>query len=155
MVIIQFRYLYLLSIRQNKVITSLRRRYLTSFWSCHIVAVKSSDEVAKTMSLQRLIMTSLHEMLQRRRFCNVVQRFHRNYMAASEQRWIVTSQQHCNDVFVSICTTLGNVEMILRIWPFEKKNYKPRFKSNIIFWASKNMLDSKSSSFSPHFKRKL
>ena len=50
-----------------------------------------------------------HEMLQRRRFCNVAQRFHRNYMAASEQRWIVTSQQRCNDVFVSTGVHLHNV----------------------------------------------
>ena len=40
-------------------------------------------------------------MLQQRRFCNVVQRFHRNYMTTSERRYVVTSQQRCNDVFGS------------------------------------------------------
>ena len=60
-----------------------------------------SDDVAKTTSLQRLIMTSFYEMLQQRRFCNVVRRFHRNYMTQPERRWIATSQQRCNDVFVS------------------------------------------------------
>ena len=40
-------------------------------------------------------------MLQRRRFCNVVRRFHRNSMATLEQRWIATYQQRCNNVFVS------------------------------------------------------
>ena len=46
-------------------------------------------------------MTSLNKTLQRRRFCNVVRSFHRNYMATSERRWTVTSQQRCNDVIVS------------------------------------------------------
>ena len=46
-------------------------------------------------------MTSLNETLQRRRFCNVARHFHRNYMVTSEQRWIATSQQRCNDVMVS------------------------------------------------------
>ena len=78
-----------------------RRRYPTSLWRRHIVAMETSDDVAKTTSLQRLIITSLHETLQRRRFCNVIRRFHRNYMATSEWRWIATSQQRCNDVFVS------------------------------------------------------
>ena len=100
LVIIQFRYLYLLSIKQNNV-TSLRRRYLTLLWSCHIVAVETLDDIAKKTSLQRLIMTSLYERLQRRRFFNIVRRFHCNYMAASERCWIATSQQHFNDVFVS------------------------------------------------------
>ena len=40
-------------------------------------------------------------MLQQRRFCNVVQRFHRNYMTTSERRYVVTSQKRCNDVFGS------------------------------------------------------
>ena len=89
----------MLSIRQN-VTTSLRRRYPTSLWSCHIVAKETSADAAKTTSLQRLIMTSLYEMLKRWRFCNVTRRFHHNYMATSERRWIATSQQR-NDVFVS------------------------------------------------------
>ena len=33
----------------------------------------------------------------------------------------------------SIFTTLGDVETTLRIWPFQKKPNKPRFKSKIIF----------------------
>ena len=65
----QFRYLYLLSIKQNKV--------------------------------TKWLLTSLNETLLRRCFCNVVQRFHHNYMATLEQRWIATSQQRCNDVLVS------------------------------------------------------
>ena len=76
----------MLSIRQNNFTTSLRRRYPTSLWSCHIVAVVTLDEVAKTTSLQRLIMTSPNETLQPRRFCNVFRHFHRNYIATSEQR---------------------------------------------------------------------
>ena len=100
LVIIQFRYLYLLSIRQYKVTKSWRRRYPTSLWSCHIVAIETSDDVTKTTSLQRLIMTSLNVTLQRRRFCNVVWHFHRRYMSTSGRRWIVTSQRRCNDVIV-------------------------------------------------------
>ena len=46
-------------------------------------------------------MTSLYETLQRCRFCNVARHFHRNYIATSERRWIATSQQRCNDVFLS------------------------------------------------------
>ena len=68
--------------------------------------METSDDVAKTTWLQRLIMTSLYETLKRRRFCNVVRRFHRNYMVTSERRWIATSQQRCNEVFVS--TGLSN-----------------------------------------------
>ena len=91
----------LLSIRQNNFTTSLRRRFPTSLWSCHIVAMKTSNDVAKTTSLRRLIMTSPNETLQQHRFCNVVRRFHRNYIATSERRWVATSQQRCNDVTVS------------------------------------------------------
>ena len=100
---IQLRYLYLLSIRQNNFTTSLRRRYLTSFWSCHIVATETSDDVAKTTALQRLIMTSLNKTLQRHRFCNVVvvQRFHHNFIATSEWRLIAMCQQRCNGVILS------------------------------------------------------
>ena len=62
--------------------------------------METSDDVVKTTSLQRLIMTSLNETLQRRHFCNVIRRFHRNYMATSERRRIATSQQRCNNVIV-------------------------------------------------------
>ena len=34
-------------------------------------------------------------------FCNVVQRFYRNYMATSGQRWIATLQKGWNNVIVS------------------------------------------------------
>ena len=97
----QIRYLHVLSVRQNKVTTSLRRRYLTLLWSCHIVAMETSDDVAKTTLMQHLIMTSLNETLQRRRFWKVVRRFHRNHMTTSEWRWIATSQQLCNDIILS------------------------------------------------------
>ena len=63
--------------------------------------METSDNIAKTTSLQRLIMTSLNKTLQRRRFCNVIRRFHRSYMVTSEWRRIVTSQQRCNDVIES------------------------------------------------------
>ena len=53
MVIIQFRYLYLLSIRQNNFTTSLRRRYPASLWSCHIVAKETSDDVSIATILRR------------------------------------------------------------------------------------------------------
>ena len=63
--------------------------------------METSDDVAKKTSLQRLNMTSLNKMLQQRRFCDVLRRFHRNYMATSEPRWIATSQQRGNGVIVS------------------------------------------------------
>ena len=63
--------------------------------------METSDNVTKSMSLQRLIMKSLNETLLRRRFCNVVRRFHGKYMATSERRWIATPQQRCNNVIVS------------------------------------------------------
>ena len=65
MVIIQFRYLYLLSLIQN-VTTSLRRRYPTSLWSCHIVAMETSDEVAKTTYDVSIWETSLWRLYMRR-----------------------------------------------------------------------------------------
>ena len=86
---------------QRRFDVAIRRRYPTLLWSCHIVGVETSDDIANTTSLQRLIMTSLYETLKRRRFCNVGPLFHHNYMATSERRWIATSQQRCNDVFVS------------------------------------------------------
>ena len=53
-----------------------------------------------------------------------------------------------------IFTTLDNVETTLRIWPFEKK-LSLDAKAEQYFWVSRNMLDSKSSSIFPHFKRNL
>ena len=53
----------------------------------------------------------------------------------------------------SIFTTSGNVETTLWIWPFGKKLTLDS-KTKQYFWASKNMVDSKSS-FSPHFKKNL
>ena len=102
MVIIKFRSLHLLFIRQNNFTTTLRCRCPTWLWRWHIVAMKTSDAVARTTSLQRLILTSLTDTLQRCRFCNVVRRFHHSYMAASERRWIATSQQSCNDIIMSV-----------------------------------------------------
>ena len=37
-------------------------------------------------------------MLQRRHFRNIARCFHRNYMVTLEQRWLVMSQRHCEDV---------------------------------------------------------
>ena len=81
---------------KDVVTTFLRRRYTTSLWCRHIVAMETSDGVAKTMSFQRLIKRRHNETLQQRRFCNVIWRFYCNYMATSERRWIATSQQRCN-----------------------------------------------------------
>ena len=89
----------LVSIKQNNFTTSFRRRYLTSLWSCHKVAMETSDDVAKTTSLQRLFMTSPNERLQRRRFCNVIRLSHRNYIATSERR--------CNSVVTTLLCLLG------------------------------------------------
>ena len=78
--------------RHNDVITTLLRRcYPTSLWRRHIVAMETSDDIVKTTSLQRLIKRRRNETLQRRRFCNIIWRFHCNYMATSEQRRMVTS----------------------------------------------------------------
>ena len=63
--------------------------------------METSDEAAKTASLQRLTMASPNETLQQCRFCNVIRRFHRNYMAMSERVWVEKSQQRCNDIFMS------------------------------------------------------
>lgn len=49
--------------------------------------METSDNVAKTTLLQRLV-----ETLQRCRFGNIVRRFHRNYKAMLKK--------HCNDVIV-------------------------------------------------------
>ena len=52
----------------NDVITTLLRRcYPTSLWRCHIVAMETLDDVAKTTSLQCLI---LRDVIMRR--CNDV-----------------------------------------------------------------------------------
>ena len=66
MVTIQFRYLYLLSIRQNVTI-SLRRCYPTSLWSCHIVAMESQMTLQKrrhcNVSLWRLFMRRWNDVV--------------------------------------------------------------------------------------------
>lgn len=54
--------------------------------------METSDNVTKTTLLQRLIITSLNETLQRCRFRNIFRRFHRNYKAMLEK--------HCNDVII-------------------------------------------------------
>ena len=81
---------------KDVVTTLLRRRYPTSLWRRHIVAMETSDDVTKTTSFQRPIKRRHNETLQRRRFCNVIWRFHCNYMATSERRRIATSQRRCN-----------------------------------------------------------
>ena len=48
----------------------------TSLWRRYMVAMEISVDVTKTTSLQRFIMTSLYETLQRRHLRNVVGRFH-------------------------------------------------------------------------------
>ena len=63
--------------------------------------MEMSDNVAKTTSLQHLIMMSLYKTMQPRRFCNAARRFQGNYMATSERRQIATLQQRCNDVIIS------------------------------------------------------
>ena len=78
LVIIQFRYLYRLSIRHNKVRTSLRRRYPTSLWSFHLVVMETLDDVAFATLSDVSIAT----------------------MVTSERRLISTSQQPCN---TSLC----------------------------------------------------
>ena len=75
--------------RHNDVVTTLsRRRYPLLLWRRHIVAMETSEDVAKIKSLKRLINRRHNETLQWRRFCNVVWRFHRNYMATSARRRI-------------------------------------------------------------------
>ena len=49
----------------------------TLLWRRYLVVMETSSDVTKTTSLQRLIMTSLYEMLKRRHFCNDVECFHR------------------------------------------------------------------------------
>ena len=59
--------------RHNDVVTTLlRRRYPTSLSRRHLVAMETSNDVAKTMSLQCLIKRRCNKTLQQRRFCNVV-----------------------------------------------------------------------------------
>ena len=68
--------------RHSEVVTMLlRRQYPTPLWPRHIVAVEMLDDVAKTTLMQRLIRNCHNETLQWCRFCNVVWRFHRNYIA--------------------------------------------------------------------------
>lgn len=89
----------------------MQRLYRTSLWCRYIVAMETSDYVAKTASLQRLLVTSLYERLQRRRSFNVVRRSHRNYMAMSERRRLTISQGHCNNVSVSSGGNNWNVDV--------------------------------------------
>ena len=78
--------------RHNDVVTTLLRlRYPTLLWRCHIVAMETSDDVAKTTSLRRFIVRRHNETLQWRRFCNVVWNFNRNDIATSDRRQRVTS----------------------------------------------------------------
>ena len=87
----QFRYLYLLSTRHNNLVAM----------SLSDVALKLSYSCDGNVRRQgRLIMTSLHETLQKRRFRDVVQRFRCNYMETLEWRQIALSQQCCNNIIV-------------------------------------------------------
>ena len=69
-------------------------------------------------------MTSQNETLQRCRFGNVVWRFHRHYMATSEQRWIAMSQQRCNYVIASTGIVVSNIfstEKAFQNWQYTQK----------------------------------
>ena len=80
--------------RHNDVVTTLlHRRYPTSLWRHHIVAMETSDDVAKSTSLQRLFKRRDIETLQRHCFCNVIWQFHYNYMATFS-----TSLQYCYSI---------------------------------------------------------
>ena len=71
--------------------TLLQRCCDITIQSCsETVAMETSDDVAKTMSLQRPIKRRRNETLQQRRFCNVIRHFHCNYMATSERRQMTT-----------------------------------------------------------------
>ena len=91
--------------------------------------MEASDEAAKTMSLQRLVMTSPNETLQRRCFCNVVRHFHWNYIATSEQRLnnVVTTSlcllgSSSPKTYLSIIKKILSYENITVISPIFHKN---------------------------------
>ena len=84
----------------------------------HIAVMEISDDVARTTSLQHSLWRLLIRCCKRRRFYNVVQRLHRNYLATSKWRWIATSQQRCNNVIEStgsICKMIYATGMYLRL----------------------------------------
>ena len=94
--------------RHKDVVTTLmRRRYPTSLWRRHIAAMEKSGDVAKTTSFQRLIKRRHNETLQQRRSCNVIWRFHCNYMATSERR-----RKRCNILVLWIANIDNEI-----VWP--------------------------------------
>ena len=80
--------------------------------------VEKSDDFAKTTLLQRLFAKttlfttpqSLHETLQRRCFCNIFGRFHRNYVAASERHQLATRR---NKFVTTSVRLLGSCNKVL------------------------------------------
>ena len=116
--------------------TSIKRFRL--IWSC--------DVAQRQINVQSTLCTSA---LQFTTFNNAETR-----LCISTLNWTMLDNVKTTFSFwTSIFTTLGNVETTLRIWPFEKKSLDSKTKE--YFWASKNMLDSQSSSFFPHFNRNL
>lgn len=110
-----FHCLYLLPSRHNdSVITSLQHCFDVNIWLWNVM--ETSDNVAKTTSLERFCMTSFNESLQQRCFCNVVRCFHHYYMATLEWRRIAISQRLCNDVVVSTTTR----QLQVTSWKFNK-----------------------------------
>ena len=78
--------------RHNDVVTTLLWRcYPTLLWRSHIVAMETSDSIAKSTSLQGLIKRVCNETSQQHHFCNVIWRFLCNYVATSEWRHMATS----------------------------------------------------------------
>ena len=117
--IIQFCFLYLLSCSHNDVVTTpLRRRYPTSSGLYHLATMEMSDNVAKTTSFRRLIMTPLWKTLQESRFWNFVWRFHCNYMSMSEQRQIAspTLRRHWIYWVVNLKMSCKNRSVLLYVF---------------------------------------
>ena len=80
--------------------------------------------------MQHLIMASLNETLQRRRFWNVVRRFHRNYMATSERRQIAMYLLH------NFCEI--NKEVINPSYVEADKKFDLEFQPATCTWYSVN-----------------
>ena len=98
----QLCYLYLLpSSLSNVVKTSLRRHYPMLLSSFDIVVIKIWDKIAKTTSLQCLIMTAPGETLQRCRFWNFIRCSYRNSLVTLGRHQTAMLQQRCKDAIVS------------------------------------------------------
>ena len=130
----------LLPRRHNDIVTKLLwRHYPTSLWRRHMVAMETSNNVAKTTSLQRLIKRRHNETLQLCLFCNVIWRFHCIFVAASERRWIATSQRRCKVVLSN-----GKQIQITKLYYYqykfiysEKNLFQNYFTSNRVFSVNK------------------